>query len=514
MNKLDAAHKLLEAIKHAPLGESVKQQILGAVSLQSLGIFALVFGLGAFAQFTPVGWAADLIIAGLIAFGAYSVGSIIFDVIKDFGAFAQTAVNAKTEDDLKRAGHHFSDAVAKIGVNVVIALIAHSASKGVNARVKSSTTSRNPTSPAAIQTKLDAIKQNPEAVNKPVETTQKPVSSNKPNQSSAKPGQTKAEYKTEQQQARVQGFDPKTRTDAQLAKDIDPKPRPSETPKQAKARVEAAEKEIELRKAMNSSGLTREFISAFKTKEIAQKTAITYNKYGNWAAIKPKIGRPMSQADAKALGYLYASIEGKSKYYLAGEDASKVPQVMENDKGTAFVPSEATYRLANSSLYKKNVEAANAALTGVSDRLIANSQLHHLIGDSVWRGNRFLQKMLAKGIGHMDEGINMIELATTEAELKAARVKYPSVKFSDVLHQGSHDNFDSLSTKILLETIDAAEILLSKDWGDFTPVQMQDVVKKVTHILRNLFINHPDQLPKKSNGTLGSIPTKSETGTA
>ena len=182
VNKLDAAHKLLEAIKHAPLGESVKQQILGAVSLQSLGIFALVFGLGAFAQFTPVGWAADLIIAGLIAFGAYSVGSIIFDVIKDFGAFAQTAVNAKTEDDLKRAGHHFSDAVAKIGVNVVIALIAHSVSKGVNARVKSSANSRNPTSPAAIQTKLDAIKQNSEALNKPVETSQKPVSSVKPNQ--------------------------------------------------------------------------------------------------------------------------------------------------------------------------------------------------------------------------------------------------------------------------------------------------------------------------------------------
>jgi hypothetical protein len=45
----------------------------------------------------------------------------------------------------------------------------------------------------------------------------------------------------------VQGYDPKTRTNAQLAKDLEPTPRPSETPQQAQARVQAAAKESQYR---------------------------------------------------------------------------------------------------------------------------------------------------------------------------------------------------------------------------------------------------------------------------
>jgi hypothetical protein len=65
-----------------------------------------------------------------------------------------------------------------------------------------------------------------------------------------KPGersQTRQEYEAQGRQARVQGYDPKTRTDAQLAKDLEPTPRPSETPQQAQARVQAAKTEIDAR---------------------------------------------------------------------------------------------------------------------------------------------------------------------------------------------------------------------------------------------------------------------------
>jgi hypothetical protein len=256
------------------------------------------------------------------------------------------------------------------------------------------------------------------------------------------------------------------------------------------------------------NALTPEFMAAFKNPTIAVKTNATYMKYANWADIKPLIGKPMSEAGAKAHGYLYASIEGKAKYYLAAPETGKVPQVMENAKGVAYVPSTPENRLANSSLYEKNLFATNAALTGVSERLIPNSQIHHLIGDSVWRKSEFLQGMLAKGMGHMDEGANLIELATDAKDLHTARTAHPNIEFSDVIHVGSHSKFDDLAEKTLLLKINQAERTLRKPWKTFTPQEMRNVTKQVSDQLRDLFLHHPDQLPKKANGTLGQVPGK------
>jgi hypothetical protein len=266
--------------------------------------------------------------------------------------------------------------------------------------------------------------------------------------------------------------------------------------------------------APSSSVLTPEFIAAFKNQTIAVKANATYMKYANWAEIKPLIGKPMSEAGATTHGYLYANIEGKSKYFLATPQPGKVPQVMENAKGVAYVPSTPENRLANSSLYEKNIEATNFAATGVRDRLIQDSQYHHLIGDSIWRKNPFLQKMLAKGMGHMDEGENLIELATTAKDLKAARTKYPNVKFSDMLHVGDHTDFDELVSRMLDTKILDTRRKLQKPPERFTPQEMRDVIKKTTDEIRDLFLNHPDQLPKKPNGTLGQVPEGSAGGTA
>jgi hypothetical protein len=262
--------------------------------------------------------------------------------------------------------------------------------------------------------------------------------------------------------------------------------------------------------AANLNVLTPEFIAAFKNQVIAVKANATYMKYGNWAEIKPLIGKPMSEAAAKSHGYLYANIEGKSKYFLPDSKSGKVPQIMENVKGVAYVPSTPDYRLANSSVYEKNLKAANAALTGVNGKLIPNSQIHHLIGDSVWRGEPFLQKMLEKGIGHMDEGTNLIELATEAKDLQKARAAHPSVEFSDVIHVGSHDQFDRLARTKLLREIQIAERILQKNKNTFSPKEMLDVVEKTQDYLRDLFLHHPDQLPKKTNGTLGSLPQDQE----
>ena len=259
--------KLLESIKRAPMAESLKQQLLNAVSLQSLGLFGLVFGLGIVAQATPVGWAADLIIAGLVAFGVYSLGTVIFDVIKDFGAFAGDAVNARSECELNSAGAHFADAVAKIGVNAIIALLAHVAAKGVSAKLKANSAARQPVTPKQIQVKVDAAQAgrspssvgNAEAVSgaKPKAPQQPGLETRGYQPKPGERGQTKAEYQAERSQARAQGYkyDPKTRTDGQLAKDTNPTSRANETPAQAQARVRAALIEVARRAILNLLGV-------------------------------------------------------------------------------------------------------------------------------------------------------------------------------------------------------------------------------------------------------------------
>jgi hypothetical protein len=65
--------------------------------------------------------------------------------LRNQNIFSSTALNAKSEADLNLAGYYFSNAVAKIGVTVVIAMIAHTAAKGVNAKLKATAAQRKAT---------------------------------------------------------------------------------------------------------------------------------------------------------------------------------------------------------------------------------------------------------------------------------------------------------------------------------------------------------------------------------
>ncbi len=426
VNKLNGGQKLFEAIKLAPMAESVKQQLLNAISPQSLGLFALVFGAGAVAQATPVGWAADLIIAGLLAWGFWSVGSIIFEVIKDFAAFTTTALNAKSEADLTRAGKHFSNAIAMIGVNVVIAMVAHTAAKGVNAKLKASAAQRKAVTAQQIQAKLNA---------------------QKPKANSSQPNT------------------------------------PAST-------------------LVASGVLTPEFIKAFKSEPIARNAVTTYSTFPNWAEIQPIIGKAMSSSTVPK-GYLYATIEGKEYYYLPGADKSKVPVVESNAKGNAYLPSEPSYRVANQPRYTRNY----------SDKVLdSGSQIHHLIADNIWRKFDVFQETLRRGIGSMDEKSNLIELAEKPADL--ARAKLIDPKFPDVLHQSNHFAFDALVEQRIQITLQAQKRVLRRPVEQWTNAELLDFIRKIEHEIRNLFINHPDQLPKKANGTLGFAPNEKTTGEA
>lgn len=58
---------------------------------------------------------------------------------------------------------------------------------------------------------------------------------------------TREEYRAQQRQARIDSYDAKARTDAQLTRDLDPAPRPGEAPQQAQARARAAQAELDRR---------------------------------------------------------------------------------------------------------------------------------------------------------------------------------------------------------------------------------------------------------------------------
>jgi Predicted lipoprotein of unknown function (DUF2380) len=65
----------------------------------------------------------------LILVSALLMGPEIFTVIKHIIAFGQIASNAKNENDLDEAGEHLAIAVTKIGIDVVMAIILHKATK-------------------------------------------------------------------------------------------------------------------------------------------------------------------------------------------------------------------------------------------------------------------------------------------------------------------------------------------------------------------------------------------------
>jgi hypothetical protein len=336
--------------------------------------------------------------------------------------FTSAALDAKSEADLTRSGKHFSDAVAMIGVNVVIAMVAHTAAKGVNAKLKATAAQRKATTAREIQAKLNA---------------------QKPNGSSS-----------------------------------------------------------QLNTLAVTSVLTPEFIKAFKSEPVAQKAVVTYSTYPNWAEIQPIIGKAMSSSSVPK-GYLYATIEGKEYYYLPGADKTKVPVVESNAKGNAYLPSEPTYRIANQSRYSRNY----------GDKLLdSGSQIHHLIADNIWRDLEVFQESLRRGIGSMDEKPNLIELAETPADL--ARAKLIDPKFPDVLHQSNHFAFDDLVLKRVEKALDKQKLNLRRPVEKWTNTELLEFIKKRQDEIRDLFLNHPDQLPKKANGTLGFAPNAKNTGEA
>jgi hypothetical protein len=117
-----------KAISTANIPHALLAELGGAKGIAAaLATAGLTF---AVLQFTPVGWAGD-IAAGLLAIGVVTSGSEIVSGVKAlYDCWHIACKEAKTDDDLKRAGAAFADAVVKIGVNgVLLALDAKGATR-------------------------------------------------------------------------------------------------------------------------------------------------------------------------------------------------------------------------------------------------------------------------------------------------------------------------------------------------------------------------------------------------
>lgn len=128
IEKMTTLEKIGETIKRAIflLPEDVGKELLALLDPVALAIVAGVLVVWAASHFFGVGEVVDviLIIVGVISLGpiAWKAGGHLID-------YATTAVNAKNEEDLNIAARHLSEAIALIGVQVVMALLLKKAPK-------------------------------------------------------------------------------------------------------------------------------------------------------------------------------------------------------------------------------------------------------------------------------------------------------------------------------------------------------------------------------------------------
>lgn len=123
---MTTTEKLVEAFHRANISAAVREKLLSMMTPEAL-VGAVIGFAVAFvaAQFTPVGWAADL----ALGLTAIFIGNALFQAIGHLVNFAD-ARNATTPEQLDWAGQEFARAVAEIEVDALIMLVTHTAGGG------------------------------------------------------------------------------------------------------------------------------------------------------------------------------------------------------------------------------------------------------------------------------------------------------------------------------------------------------------------------------------------------
>ncbi len=125
--------RVAEAMRRSlPLLPAEARGVVEALlSPQSLAIITGTLVVWAASHFFGVGEIVDII---LLAAGVVILGKAVWDLAEALWAFADTALNAKTEQDLDQAARHFARAVTIGGVDLIAALLLRKNIRSVRTR--------------------------------------------------------------------------------------------------------------------------------------------------------------------------------------------------------------------------------------------------------------------------------------------------------------------------------------------------------------------------------------------
>lgn len=137
LSGLSQSQRLLEVLKRAirMLPGETGDKLSALLSPTTLIVVAASLAVWAASHAFGVGEAVDLLMLGV---GAIFIGREALDVLRHISSFASLTFGAKTEGDLDAAARHLADAIAIIGVDVVIALLLHGAGKAWSNRYRPS----------------------------------------------------------------------------------------------------------------------------------------------------------------------------------------------------------------------------------------------------------------------------------------------------------------------------------------------------------------------------------------
>jgi hypothetical protein len=127
------AQKLGEAMKRSEkyMPASLAAQVDALVSPENLSIMAATIALWAGSHLFGVGEIVDV---GLLLVGAFCIGWSIDDVMRDLWTFGTTAIRARSDDDLDRAGQAFARAVITAGITAVMAILLRRSAQEISVR--------------------------------------------------------------------------------------------------------------------------------------------------------------------------------------------------------------------------------------------------------------------------------------------------------------------------------------------------------------------------------------------
>jgi len=126
----------------------VAQELRMMLTPQAIGIMAVVLLLWGAAHLVAVGQVVDLL---LLVTGGLLLGAAAWDVAENLIAFARRSTGARSEADLDAAARHFAAAVAKGGVQAVLAVLMWRGVRGTRPQVG------RPAAPGEAPTNLNAV---------------------------------------------------------------------------------------------------------------------------------------------------------------------------------------------------------------------------------------------------------------------------------------------------------------------------------------------------------------------